>query len=151
MGELQMQMTPEQIAYMQEQQRKKRANIARSQLTAAPISQQSTPLQPGGGGQPGMMGQMGNMVKQAAMAKLLSMFGLGLNKGGKVTATCVCGRQHCNRGCKAGYNHGGVVLPPKMAEEQRKQELHQQTMRHKEEAHKQSLHLKARPPLSKGE
>ena len=98
-----------------------------------------------------MMGQAGDMVKQAGMAKILSMFGLPLNKGGAVPGGCPCGRQHCNKGCKAGYNQGGTVLPKREADEKRKQELHMQTMRHKEEAHKQSLHLKARPPLSKGE
>ena len=153
-------MTPEQIAALKaEEERKKRAQIARSQAQTINMGQ-ATPLGgpvPAGG--PSMMKQMQQQLLSGMMNSIMPGVGalFGFNKGGKIPCAH-CGMQECNMGCKAGYSEGGEVQPKlplaqqkQQSEERRKEEMHKLAMRHKEEQHQLALKMKAKPPLAKGE
>lgn len=144
-------MTEQELAAIkaEEEERKRKANIARSQARTINMGQM-TPLGSPGQMQKGMMGQIGDMVMQKFIGSLF-----GFNKGGKVCCPD-CGMMNCNSGCKVGYNNGGKIRMPlaqqkQMNDERRKEEMHKLALRHKEEQHRLAMNMKARPPLAKGD
>ena len=148
-------MTDQELAAIkaEEEERKRKANIARSQARTINMGQ-ATPLGSPGMMQKGMMGQMGDQLKQQFMQKIVGTL-FGFNKGGKVCCPD-CGMINCNSGCKVGYNNGGKIRMPlaqqkQMNDERRKEEMHKLALRHKEEQHRLAMNTKARPPLAKGD
>lgn len=144
-------MTEQELAAIkaEEEERKRKANIARSQARTINMGQM-TPLGSPGQMQKGMMGQLGDMFMQKFIGSLF-----GFNKGGKVCCPD-CGMINCNSGCKVGYNNGGKLRMPlaqqkQINDERRKEEMHKLALRHKEEQHRLAMNIKARPPLAKGD